>query len=1040
MRLMISLRLGAFALAFFVSIISISAKAAVEAADSPFLRIETGKHTARINRIATDASGRLVATVSNDKTLRLWARETGEAIAVLRAPIEDGEEGSLYAVALSADGKLAVASGNTGSTWGDGVALYLFDVEGRRLKARLPGQPHVVNHLAFSPDGRYVAGVFGGGAGLRVWDSKTFSLVAEDPEYGVRATWAAFDRSGRLATVAADGVLRLYDSSFKLIAKRAAPGGKDAYSVAFSPDGERVAVGYAQTPRVDVLRGKDLKALYTPTVSGGTAGGFAAVAWVVDGGSVSLAAAGAARTAGAGHILRRWSDGGKGKAADTIITGDSVNQVVGAPDGGVLFAAADPAWGLVDRSGRVVYRQGSDTGDFRNIFAGRFAVSNDGLVVEFGMEMGGVRPFRFDALQRKLTVSASADEAPTLQGPIVDAPQVQITDWRNTQAPKHNGVVLPLDAAEWARSLAFTPDHQAFLLGGEFGLRLHHAGTGMELHRIGTPGPVWGVAVSGNGRVAVAALGDGTIRWYGIEGTRLQERGALFPHRNGRQWVLWTPEAFFDHSESGGDTLVGVHLNDGKKRTPLWMEFGQVHRVLYDPDMVRDRLAGSPRDAARERLAKIGDLRRLALRRPKVTLDSYCFIAGGARAFRRTDGASGLSAMDGDCRAIDTSSLTRAFAVVRPAGPPDGQSEEEAPAAVVDVPPGVAGVRLRFNVTDGGDGVGAIQVFRNGRNVSAEGATRGFGRIQDNSAVQLRERTVLFEPGSNRVQVKAYNRTEAVHGASQIIDFIAPRPVSPEIAEAKPKPKLLLLVAGVNEYASPRNRLSFARNDAEAFAQKIKSGLPSVYDRATSVAGSQELYDHRATRASIVAALEAVGRESEKDDTVIIYLAGHGLIVPSREDPSVSLYHFIPHDVESEDQVSERALSEKDLTGLISGIRADKLLLVLDTCHAGGFSTGSVDRFYQELGRNRYMLAASASSQEALDSYDGQHGVFARAVLDGLGGQARFADETMVYHLSLGDYVRRHVPRLAAEKRWSQNAFFKTGGVELSGFPLVEYD
>lgn len=80
---------------------------AQDASTAPFLRIETGRHTARINRLATDASGRLVATVSSDKTVRLWARDSGEEIGTIRVPIEDGEEGALYAVALSADGKLA---------------------------------------------------------------------------------------------------------------------------------------------------------------------------------------------------------------------------------------------------------------------------------------------------------------------------------------------------------------------------------------------------------------------------------------------------------------------------------------------------------------------------------------------------------------------------------------------------------------------------------------------------------------------------------------------------------------------------------------------------------------------------------------------------------------------------------------------------------------------------------------------------------------------------------------------------------------------
>src|SRR5580700_622578 len=40
---------------------------------TPFLRIETGMHTASIIRIGVDAACRRAATASGDKTVRLWS-------------------------------------------------------------------------------------------------------------------------------------------------------------------------------------------------------------------------------------------------------------------------------------------------------------------------------------------------------------------------------------------------------------------------------------------------------------------------------------------------------------------------------------------------------------------------------------------------------------------------------------------------------------------------------------------------------------------------------------------------------------------------------------------------------------------------------------------------------------------------------------------------------------------------------------------------------------------------------------------------------
>jgi WD40 repeat protein len=41
----------------------------------PVLRIETGMHTARINRIDTDAADKILITAADDKTVRMYKRK-----------------------------------------------------------------------------------------------------------------------------------------------------------------------------------------------------------------------------------------------------------------------------------------------------------------------------------------------------------------------------------------------------------------------------------------------------------------------------------------------------------------------------------------------------------------------------------------------------------------------------------------------------------------------------------------------------------------------------------------------------------------------------------------------------------------------------------------------------------------------------------------------------------------------------------------------------------------------------------------------------
>ena len=86
---------------------SAATKAAVLACPDqrPRLVIETGMHVAGISRISVDRACALAATASDDKTLRLWSLPDGRLLRTIRPPIGDGDNGKLYATALSPDGR-----------------------------------------------------------------------------------------------------------------------------------------------------------------------------------------------------------------------------------------------------------------------------------------------------------------------------------------------------------------------------------------------------------------------------------------------------------------------------------------------------------------------------------------------------------------------------------------------------------------------------------------------------------------------------------------------------------------------------------------------------------------------------------------------------------------------------------------------------------------------------------------------------------------------------------------------------------------------
>ena len=105
--------------------------------ETPFLRLETGMHTALIRRIDVDRAGRYLVTGSQDKTVRVWDLGDGRLLRTLRIPIGSGDLGKVYAVALSPDGDTVAVGGWTGYIKWGGYNIYLFERGSGVLRGRI---------------------------------------------------------------------------------------------------------------------------------------------------------------------------------------------------------------------------------------------------------------------------------------------------------------------------------------------------------------------------------------------------------------------------------------------------------------------------------------------------------------------------------------------------------------------------------------------------------------------------------------------------------------------------------------------------------------------------------------------------------------------------------------------------------------------------------------------------------------------------------------------------------------------------------------
>ncbi|HXZ00789.1 MAG TPA: caspase family protein [Stellaceae bacterium] len=540
----------------------------------PLLRLETGMHTASINGISVDARRQLLLTVSDDKTARLWSPTDGRLVRVLRPPIGSGDEGKLYAGALSPDGAIAAIGGWTGYQWDGANSIYLFDTGSGKLFRRPTGLPEVIDSLAFSPDRELLAAGLGKG-GVRVWHTGDWSVAWSDADYGDAVYGLAFSTSGELIASSLDGYLRSYDKQGRLRQPKVkAPGGTRPFGVALSPDGQRVAIGYEDSARVDIVAWRDLQRLASPDVTG-INDNLAHVSWSADGRTLF---AGDRATNDAGRrIIRAWSDGGRGAYRDLPVAGNAIFGLAPLAGSDVAFASGEPSWGVLRGTGGVDLLHAPATADYRGA-AAQFKLSSDGKQVQFGFEQSGKRPAVFALAERRVIGGPSKD--PSLASPRLSSPGMTVEHWEDDTAPTLNGKALELETHETSRAVAI--DGERLLLGTEWSLRLFDK-KGAPLWSQPAPEAAWAVNVTPDGRLAVAAFGDSTIRWYRMrDGAELL---ALFPHVDGKRWVAWTPQGYYDASV-GGDELIGWHVNRGKDREADFFPAKQFSDRFNRPDIV----------------------------------------------------------------------------------------------------------------------------------------------------------------------------------------------------------------------------------------------------------------------------------------------------------------------------------------------------------------------------------------------------------------------------------------------------------------------
>lgn len=144
------------------------------------------------------------------------------------------------------------------------------------------------------------------------------------------------------------------------------------------------------------------------------------------------------------------------------------------------------------------------------------------------------------------------------------------------------------------------------------------------------------------------------------------------------------------------------------------------------------------------------------------------------------------------------------------------------------------------------------------------------------------------------------------------------------------KSKLFILSVGVSDYAQSQFNLKYAAKDATDMMRTLSN--TNIYREIDSLL----LINKDATKTNILAAQEFLS-EATTNDVVIVFFAGHGLL---DEDFN---YFFATSDIDFE-HPSENGISYTFLDEMLSLVKAQRKLLIMDTCHSGEVDEDEIEQ------------------------------------------------------------------------------------------------
>ena len=312
---------------------------------------------------------------------------------------------------------------------------------------------------------------------------------------------------------------------------------------------------------------------------------------------------------------------------------------------------------------------------------------------------------------------------------------------------------------------------------------------------------------------------------------------------------------------------------------------------------------------------------------------------------------------------------------------------------------------------------------------------------------------VTLKEGANAIVLTATEAGGAIRQEVRTVIYDKPKAVAaaapPTIAPPPaPKNDRWAVVIGVGRYQSADiPSLRYPVSDAESLYHLLVGSAGFAKEHVLLMTDKSE---KPPTLRNIKWALGTfLARSAKKDDTVLVFFAGHG--APEVDQRGVErdglAKYLIPADADPDDLYST-ALPMDEMQTIFGRVEAERMVVFLDACYSGaaGGRTFSAkrtraanldDQFLERLTRSkgRAIITASRPSEVSIELPELAHGIFTYYLVEGLKGAADLNKDGIITVQELYEYVEQKVSVKSRSVGGNQHPVMK-GEME-GALPLV---